>query len=339
MFQKIIKNNESFIKHKISLLSIFILGNTLIVFPKGIGIESAVISLFLSVIPTLLLSFLLVKSLNMLNGLNIAFKAAIILFSVCVFVVTSRDYISFVDAVRLPKTPRFIISFLFVGISLILGISKKKVLYLFSLFSLIITSLIIIIVFVFSANKISVGALFKDSSDFKVLIRQTLTFFIHSFGQILIPVFFLYREKSDYKKIIKLGLPVSFFLMIIYVLNIMLVLGSSAASSVDYPYTTLTSVVSFGRNFSRLDGFTYYIYFYSSLIKNAICVNVIIDFFKKSKKTATVILAAVLFLLCNIYQLGEFLKSDIANLIILIFEIAFPIVLFLYIKVKSLRKL
>ena len=75
------------------------------------------------------------------------------------------------------------------------------------------------------------------------------------------------------------------------------------------------------------------------MIKNAICVNVIIDFFKKSKKTATVILAAVLFLLCNIYQLGEFLKSDIANLIILIFEIAFPIVLFLYIKVKSLRKL
>lgn len=337
MYQKAL-NNESFIKHKISLLSIFILGNTVIVFPKGIGIQSAVISLILSILPTLLISYFLLKSLDNLGHLNIFLKMAIILFSVLVFVISARDYISFVDAVRLPKTARFVISFLFVLIALVLGNCKRKVIYLFSLFSVIITALIIVTVFLFSLNKLSFESLFNQSTDLKILIRQTLTFFIHSFGQILIPLFFFSRGKSDNKKIMKYGISVSFLLMLIYVLNIMLVLGSDAASIVEYPYTALTSVVSFGRNFSRLDGFTYYIYFYSSLIKSAICVKVVLDFFNRNKKTATIILAAVLLMLCNIYSLDKFLKSDIFNLIVLIFEIIYPIVLFIFCRVKSRRK-
>ncbi len=330
---------NSFLKHKIFLLSIFVLGNTVIVFPKGIGIETAIYSLLLSLIPTLIISYFFVKIGEKPLEFHTAVYSLVALFCILVFLITAKDYIAFVDTVRLPKTPRFIISAVFVLLSFFLGIMKKKVLYLFSLFSFFITALIVVTVFIFSFNNLNFSALKLEEFNLKTLIRQTLTFFIHSFGQLLIPVFFFreYNVRQD-KKIYIWGLLLGFCLMLIYVLNIMLVLGSETASAVEYPYATLTSIVSFGRNFSRLDGFTYYVYFYSSLIKCAVCGSVFMSFIKNYKKTAAMCLAAVLLTLCNVQFLDEFLKEDIVNLIILIFEILFPISILITQKIKAHRK-
>ncbi len=332
-------SEKTFLKHKIFLLSIFVLGNTVIVFPKGIGIETAAYSLALSLIPTFLISYLFIKIGQKPLSFHTAGEWAVALFCVLVFVLTARDYITFVDTVRLPKTPHIIISVIFVLLSVTLGITKKKVIYLFALFSFILTALIFITVFLVSLKNLNLSALKVEEINIKTLIRQTLTFFIHSFGQLIVPVFFFreYALRQD-KKIYIWGLILGFLLMLIYVLNIMLVLGSFTASAADYPYATLTSIVSFGRNFSRLDGFTYYVYFYSSLIKCAVTVSVLLSFIKRYKKTAAVILAAVLLVLCNIEALQIILNSDLANLIILIFEITFPVLLLVCQKIKAHRK-
>ena len=123
--------------------------------------------------------------------------------------------------------------------------------------------------------------------------------------------------------------------MTAYVINILLVLGGEVAGEAAYPYSTLTSIISFGRNFSRLDGFTYYIYFYSSIIKNSVCVSVLTELLNIKKKTAVFVLTAVLIILCNIEALQNFLHTDMANLIVLIFELTFPLLLYLYLKFKS----
>ncbi len=330
---------KTFLKHKIFLLSIFVLGNTVIVFPKGIGIETAAYSLGLALIPTVLICYLFIKIGQSPLSFHRAAEWAVAVFCVLVFILSARDYITFVDTVRLPKTPRLVISVIFVLLSVLLGCAQKKVLYLFALFSFFITALIFITVFLVSVKNLNFSALKVQEINIKILVRQTLTFFIHSFGQLVIPVFFFreYALRQD-KKIYIWGIVTGFLLMLIYVLNIMLVLGSSTASAADYPYATLTSVVSFGRNFSRLDGFTYYVYFYSSLIKCAVTVSVFLSFIKLYKKTAAVILAAVLLVLCNINALQKILNSDLANLIILIFEIAFPVLLLISQKIKSRRK-
>ncbi len=333
-------SEKSFIKHKIFLLSIFILGNTVIVFPKGIGVETALFSLLLSLIPTAALCFLIVTIGKITIQVPKFAEWIVALFCVVIFIICARDYVSFVDTMRLPKTPRLIISFIFIALCMILGLMQKKVLYLFALFSFIITAFIFISVFLFSLNKLDFGALKITDLDFKTLLRQSLTFFIHSFGQLIIPAFFFreYSIRQD-KKVYYLGIASGFALVVIYVLNIMLVLGSEIAANVQYPYATLTSLVSFGRNFSRLDGFTYYVYFYSSLIKCAVAVNVILNIFRAYKKTTASILAAVLLVTCNISALQTALHTDIANLIILVFEIAFPALLLIYLKIKSRQTL
>ncbi len=332
-------SENRYLKHKIFLLSIFVLGNTVIVFPKEIGIETAIYSLLLSLIPTVLIAFLFIKiGENPLN-FHLIFELLVAGFCILVFVLTARDYITFVDTIRLPKTPRLVISTVFVLLSFLLGVVKKKVIYLFSLFCFFITALILVTVFLFSVNDLNFSALIVEEINLKTLVRQTLTFFIHSFGQLIVPAFF-FREYavSQDKKIYIWGLFCGMILMLIYVLNIMLVLGSSTASAVEYPYATLTGIVSFGRNFSRLDGFTYYVYFYSSLIKCAVTVNVFLSFIKKRKKTAAFFLAAVLLVLCNLRFLEEFLKNDFLNLIILLFELLIPIALFVAQKIKAHHK-
>lgn len=326
---------SDFLKHKIFLLSIFILGNTVIVFPKGIGVEAAVISVILAIIPTLIIAYLYVNSTALFKNLPKPFYVYIVLFSVFVFVITSADYTSFVDTVRLPKTPRFIIAFIFTCLSIALGMAKHKVIYLFALFSIIFSAIIFLLVFTVSIKDFDLNFYQLFNFDIKILIRQTFTFFIHSFGQILIPLlFFENSEREDNKKIFVWGLAASFILMFIYVLNIMLVLGSGVTSAVDYPYATLTSYISFGRNFSRLDGFTYYVYFFSSLIKCSVCVSVILNCFKAKRKTAAIILTAVLLVASNFKFLDGFLHTDIVNLIVLILELLFPVTVFIYQKIK-----
>lgn len=332
-------NENSFLIHKIFLLSLFFLGNTVIVFPKGIGIETAIYSLFLSLVPTVFVSILYTKISNLNLNNSHVINCLICVFSIFVIVLCSTDYITFVDTVRLPKTPRFLIFSVFILLSVALGLMKKKVLYLFSLFSFIITALILIVVFFSSINSLNFSDLLVNKFEIKVLIRQTLTFYIHSFGQLLIPYFFFNDLKGKSKNILTLGVLFGFLMMLIYVLNIMLVLGSTVAKEVEYPYAYLTGLISFGRNFSRLDGFTYYIYFYSSLIKCAICVNVIMNYINKKNKTATVLLLiAVLFVLCNLKNIENILKTDILNLIILIFEITFPIFVIIIQKIKAHHK-
>lgn len=329
-------SEKTYFKNKIFLLSIFVLGNTLIIFPKEIGIETAIYSLLLSLVPTIFIAYNFIKIGEKPYQIHVIFMWLIAGFCILVFVLTARDYISFVDTIRLPKTPRLIISTVFILLSILLGLVKKRILYLFSIFTFIITSIILITVFLFSLNELNFSALKVDEINFKTLIRQTLTFFIHSFGQLIIPAFF-FRElafRQD-KKIYIWGLVFGFLLMLIYVLNIMLVLGSSTASAVNYPYATLTSIVSFGRNFSRLDGFTYYVYFYSSLIKCAITVNVFVSSIKKNKRITSIILSIILLVLCNLGCLEEFLKKDSINLGILLFELILPIFLLIYLKIKS----
>ncbi len=330
-------SKELYLKHKIFLIAVFLLGNTVIVFPKGIGVETAIYSLAFSVIPTIILMAVFYKISKFEFLPNTVLKVMIFLLCIIVFIISANDYITFVDAVRLPKTPRFIISTLFVLLSFLLGLMKRRVLYLFSLYAFFIVLGILVLVFVASFNKLTFTDLTIKDFNFKDIVRQSLTFFIHSFGELTIPFLLLLKLKNkENNRILNLGVLFGFLIILTYVLNIMLVLGSATAKVVEYPYSTLTSLVSFGRNFSRLDGFTYYVYFFSTLIKCAITINLAVEYVKI--KTAVFFTAAILLIICNLNFLDVVLKSDIFNLCLLIFEILLPITILIFVKFKVHRK-
>ena len=59
--------------------------------------------------------------------------------------------------------------------------------------------------------------------------------------------------------------------------------GAQMSGEFDYPYAMAISTVTFGNLFSRLDGFSYFIYFVTALIKITVCVDVIKQEMKKFK--------------------------------------------------------
>lgn len=321
--------------HKTFFVAIFLLGNTIIAFPKGQGIEYAAIALLIAVIPTLFLMFLHEK-ISIFNSNFYLILVAI--FAFITVLVSVRDYVSFVDTVRLPKTPKIVISVIFTVLFCFLGTLKKRVIYHFSLYSLIFTALIFIAVLMFSINKLDFSYLIPKKFDLSVLIRQSLTFFVHSFGQLVIPFYFIKNSDSHDKVFIRGGVLLGFLLISVYILNILLVLGGEVAYRVEYPYAALTSLVTFSGNYSRLDGFTYFVYFYSNLIKCSVCSNIIINSVKLKKKIAAALLATAIILILSSDFIGEFLNLDFVNFIILAFELLFPISLLVWQKIKNRQK-
>lgn len=331
---------NNFLKHKIFLSVVFILGNTVIVFPKGIGIKYAIPALLLSVLPTIIL-YLFNGKLNLEQSeTSPIFKVCAIIFAFTIFIITERDYINFIDEMHLRDTPRIIISVVFILLCILPALLKEKVLYLFSLYVFGAGALIFITVLIFSLNKINFSDITFSGINIKLTWRQALTFFIHSFGQIIILKFFFNgRENSKTNKIIGVSLFLSYILIFIYVINIIAVLGVTITESVKYPYIKTANAVSFGKNFCGLDGLVYYLYFYSVFIKNSVTVKAIFNLIKFNKKITAVILTVMFSILCNIGYIQNLLHSDVANLIILIFEFIFPISALIYCKIKSLRKL
>ena len=321
--------------HKIFLIAIFLLGNTVIAFPKGQGIEYAVIALAVAVLPTLFLISCIIKIKEIDSKLFIFLLAFFAFFTLLVSV---RDYASFVDTVRLPKTPKLVILIIFSALFCFMGTLKNRVIYHFSLFSLIFTGIIFIFVLIFSINKLDFEYIIPDKLELSVLIRQSLTFFVHSFGQLIIPFYFIGKSGEENKNYLRFGTLLGFVLISVYVLNILLVLGGEVAYQVEYPYAALTSLVTFSGNYSRLDGFTYFVYFYSNLIKCSVCSNIIINSVKLKRKIAAALLATAIILILSSDFIGEFLNLDFVNFIILAFELLFPISLLVWQKFKNRQK-
>lgn len=319
--------------HTIFLFSVFLLGNTIIAFPKGQGVEYAIYALAAAIIPTIYLILILERIDITREGY---IKAFIAFFSFLTLIVCAKDYIDFVNVIRLPKTPRLIISAVFIPVICFMALLKKRVVYLFSVFTFLATALIFIFVFIFSANKLNFKFLIPSDFRLSVFVRQSFTFFVHSFGQLIIPYYFIKSHKQQNKVFCRWGVAAGFALILIYILNILLVLGGNVSKIVEYPYTTLTSIVSFGENFSRLDGFTYYVYFYSNLIKGSVCSIIIINYFS-NKKIAAVLLAAALILVVNINNISIVLNSDIFNFILLLFELIFPLIVLVVQKLNIVK--
>ncbi len=315
--------NSAYLKHKIFLTAVFLLGNTVIVFPKGAASQFSFYGCLLALLFNIAFCFIIANIKNMPNIFVLK-----ILFAVFCFIIlgiTLRDYVNFVDTARLPQTPRFLISVIYIFISVYLGVNHKKAIYLFSFFSFFIIFAVFIIMLILSVNKISLSNLNLKNFNFSGVLNQSLTFYIHSFGQLIVLTqFFKNLPKQKTKVIYFGGGLIGFVMILIYVFNILAVLGTNVLGNINYPYATLTGMVSFAGNYSRMDGFTYYLYFFSTLIKSAVIINVIINLFK-NKKIIIILIFISMVLITNINAVQNILHSNPLNLIILIFEITFPV--------------
>ena len=329
-------NNKSatFKIHSVCLIAIFILGNTLLTFPSGGDAFSGIYALGVAVLLSLpffgIYGKLMVgKSQEFLSG-RFGKALAIPLLTIAFFgtLTCSRDYALFIDTMRLPNTSLIVITGVFVALSFLLGLGADKVMYLFSLVGLIVVAFVLAVIFMLSIPNIKWEYLgYALKPDFPAAFRQGVGIFIHSFGQSILLVFFLKGNKGAISHQFS-GLCLGALLLGVTFLNVLGVVGRTVAQ-ITYPYITVGEMVKVGVGYSRMEGFTYLVYFLCALIKNSLLVSVSLKigsaFGGRFKKGLYFILPLVALL--GVSQWGkDIFTSDILNVLILIFELTLPLV-------------
>ena len=123
--------------------------------------------------------------------------------------------------------------------------------------------------------------------------------------------------------------------------NTFLLLGNKIINEVNFPYAAATGIITVGKNFSRLDGFTYYNYFILSLIKMTVVYKTILSITKNVNKLFYIISAVSFPVICLIITsfnfTDEVVKSNYMVYILLGFEVLVTLLFFLFTR-KPVKK-
>ncbi len=336
-------------RHYAAAIAVFSLGNLIIGFPRGEGIGSGLLGFGLCLMIAFGFCFLY-SHLQSADGFGICsikgnvsspfFKisSAILILFICSYAYTRSvsDYVNLVTTVRLPQTPKIVITGIFIVLGALIAKSGRRSIIMFSLVTFVFIFAVSLIMFILSVFGGDVQYLSSGlEPDWSGALKQALTFYIHSFGQIIIPLLILGRSGKRSKKINFSGVAFGGAIFALCILSTFLNLGAVSYSQ-DFPYSAAMSVLRVGRTAARLDGFTYYFYFICALLKSSMALlaaekTVTAMSFKSSKAvTAIIIISGLFFALSS--RLYELLQADYVNLALLLCEILLPCILLIGLK-------
>lgn len=266
---------KPFSHHFIWLSALFILGSSIINLP----FKNADKLTFLGFILAFLLSVFLVFAVYKFDFL----KYPIIFLAIYFVGETLIVFLQFISKTILSNRQNFWILMLFLLPLVYFCFRKTTQIFNFSLICGVVCGLLLIFFFFATLKDFNVKNIYIYSfPNIKNLFKQTLPY-IKSVT-LPIAVLILYAKHHQTTKTVAVtGICVGNIFLLISIFNSILLFGAQMSGEFDYPYAMAISTVTFGNLFSRLDGFSYFIYFVTALIKITVCVDVIKQEMKKFK--------------------------------------------------------
>lgn len=273
------KNKVNFSIHTIALTVLFVLGNAVIYLPqKGAGEYTFLAFLVAAVLN--IIAVAVVFPLAQVSFKESDFKgikkcfAVVIIFAVTLFAAfciadTFKSFIKFVSVVILPDTPMFFITVLFLAVVLFFVFKRQEDLLKFSFLAFFITALLIIFFFFATVTNYNFRNIFIFRlPKTKEFIGEIMPYIKNPVLQsLLLPFFTVSVVGKKHKKVLISGLIISLTMLGVCLLGPLLLFGPVFAGDLPYPYASAVSTVTVGRLFTRLDGFSYFIYFATALVK------------------------------------------------------------------------
>ena len=334
---------SKYLLHYISLIAIFIVGNTLIFFPRRSDIKSSILGVIIAAViaaAVYIVFAIFTKNPFEFSGGKYIIFIFLGLTSFLVSLISSADYLNYITVFRMPYTNRLLISVVFIALGFWLSLQKSSVLLKLSLIAFIYVFLSVTALFSLSFSQLDFKAVMPI--EFKPLetIKSLLTILSQSFLSGLLLVFIIKAERIT--KGIKrwtLGLIFGLFILLVCMINILCIFGPDLSNNLELPYMNAMSVINMGKTFSRLEGFSYLNYFLCSLIKTAAPLYVIRKmaekFFNKKGVILVGVVCIVLISLSLIYGISDFFNTMLFSVILLIFEALSIIFLGIFQKVKG----
>lgn len=280
------KQNLRFFTHTNTLFALFILGNAVIVLPSKNADKFSFLGFLVAAVLGVALYLIALPAAKILFSGNIANKnlpfkifSAVVFLTVAVFAAfcaadTFSDFASFVKDILLKDTTMFFIAAIFLFVVIFFSIRRQEDTLKFFLiafwFSLAIISFFFVaLAFRFDLKNIYIFELPK----LKELYSQTKPYILNPvLPTVLLPIYKVAVFGKSRASRSLAGVILGYLLLGLCVVSAVLLFGSALAGKLEYPYSSAVSTVSIGRLFSRLDGFSYFIYFVAALAKITVSI-------------------------------------------------------------------
>lgn len=185
-----------------------------------------------------------------------------------------RDFSSFVSRVMLTGSSRPVIAMFFAVLAILLAFVRKEALLKLSLLTFFGTVVCVLLLFAASAGQFNLKNLFSsDGLQLPDIVDSTLPFLKKSFGQLFVVIAYLCFTAPRFSKKSPIGgLALGSIILLLCLCNILLVFGENFTSQLQFPYSYAISIITVGQLFSRMEGISYFIYFFCCLIKLSVCI-------------------------------------------------------------------
>lgn len=286
-------NKPSYAAHKAAVYALFILGEAGIIIPYKNGNDKNFLGFLLAGLiglPIVFLLCFLVKKFEKSDkkGFKKFFIAFVYLliafFSVRLAVNCFNSFLRFASNYILPNVSAYLIGLIFAATIIIVSVSKKEALYKLGIISAILSALMLFLLFLFSIpqfdnDKIMLLSFPKP----KDALAQAFVYLRYTLSPIILLPFFetLVSRSSDKGSVLK-GYMTGVIFLGVCLLNSLLIFGNELSAKLDFPYSEAISTVTAGNIFMRLDGFSYYVFFMSCLIKIGLSMKLLFELFKRT---------------------------------------------------------
>lgn len=262
--------NSLFSRHFVALSTLFILGNAVINLPVNTANKFTFLGFLISFLISLLLYFVL-----FLISISKPLMFFAFLLSFWAAGDTFLEFLKFIGATLLRDTAKFLIVIPLIFTIVYFCLKSKTVIFKFSLISACFSVLAVFFFFVFTAKDFETrNIIIKTLPSAKELYIQTMPYIKTVTLPSMLLVVFAKITKNK-KSTAFLGLFSGNVLLAGCILNSVLLFGSEFSGRLNFPYASAISTVTFGNLFTRMDGFAYFIYFASCVIKITVCVKII----------------------------------------------------------------
>jgi len=253
---------NSYSKHFIALTSLFVLGNGVITAPISNADKYNFLGFLVACVISVAVYYLcLILPINRLTVMGIW---ALALYCIADAFIT---FIRFISQNLLPDTKPFLIALPLILLLLYIGFQKEEMLFKFSLVSFFAAASVVLFFFFSTAKDFNVSNIFINRlPSFNGFLVQLAPYL----KSIVLPTVLLciFARLNNIRNSVSVwGLAVGFILFGLTILNSVLLFGIELSGVLDYPYSSAGSTVTFGNLFTRMDGFLYFVYLASTIVK------------------------------------------------------------------------
>jgi len=279
------KEKTVFYKSALAASSLFVVGNAIIVLPAKTADKYTLLGLGIAAITGILLNIILLPlayslyDKRKMGGCIQKLCKTVIFLIIAVAALffaadTFEDFLYFVNSLILPEIPLTAITLTFAFIIAFFFYKRQEDVLKFSFLCFVFMLLAVLFFFLCMSGNFDVqNIIIRSLPDLKELKNSILPYLLKAtLPGVLLPFYHTAVIGKRAGSACVIGTAAGYMVLCLCVIPCVLLFSPALAGNLSYPYASAVSTVTVGKIFTRLDGFSYFLYFSAALSKINICL-------------------------------------------------------------------